>query len=759
MLNPILQRSDRTYVKNKSPLYRPFRLLAVGGSLLLFSLLGAFALLSVKMDYLDSLNLDFNGYLTASEYPFKDEIAEVILSSYKRGHNGDEGLDIEDVMPILEKISRESPKAIVLALGTPELKGSGKDLDLFVKTSERIPNLFYYSRWGQPSGVAFNNTEPFSSYSRHIGNKYAIDTKLGGQDNKSRRLVLSMNGADYDDELLGLSEIMGLQLPALNQMGGSFKLFNSIQVYLRFYSEASMKDLVVSEEELSRVKDKIVFVGTRDAHSSLLGIHPFSRFDFFADETTEHYFSEPSYLSTVYANLKAASYVKHPGRFVSQLWLMAVLFAQLILLWLFSEKPLKYLYASFVVLIFTWILSVMSFAFSSVVLDFARAGLGTVFIQYIGVPILFLKFLRKSDQMKLEQSRYLEQQKIKNRFVLRAARADASLKIAAKISHDIRSPLMALQMATRLVKGQVSEDLEALLRDSTLRLQGIADSTLTSYREISSNTGKADISMAITELTEAFRQLYPQCLFEVEIEEGLECAVPKYSLQRSLSNLILNAIEAPAVTGRTRRIVISGKVGASLITLAVKDNGPGISAEISKRLFQEGATYGKRNGTGLGLYQVREELNVYGATVTFSSSSEGTSFVIALPSEAPRVTFYTSKNVLVFEEGGDLYRHLISTSDGQVSFMRCSSVAEANVYLDKMSLDPHEWTVFIDLSINSDDETGLDLLEKFDSNSAAKIVLVTSLDDFPEMRNLLEKHKFICISKNRLPYMNFSVRS
>ncbi|WP_374000699.1 ATP-binding protein [Bdellovibrio bacteriovorus] len=747
-------------MKNRSFSHPPFKLLVIGGSLLLFSALGALALLSIKMDSLDSLNLDLSGYLTAPEYPFKSEVVEVTLSSYKRGHNGDEGLAVEDVTATLKEISKEKPRAIVLALGTPEIKGSRKALDLFVKESEKIPNLFYYSRWGQPTGGAFNNTEPFSAFSRQIGNKYAIDTKLGGKDNKSRRLVLSMNGVDYDDELVGLSDVMGLQLPALERMEGSFKLFNSIQVYLRFYSESSMKDLEVSREELSRVKGKIVFVGTRDAHSSLLGIHPFSRFDFFPDETTEHYYSEPSYLSTVYSNLKAASYVKLPGRPLNQLWLMVVLFTQLVLLWLFSERPLAYLCASFGALAVTWIVSIVSFAVFSVMLDFARAALGIIILQYIGVPFLFLRFLRKADQIKLEQIRYIEQQKIKNRFVLRAARADASLKIAAKISHDIRNPLMALQMATRFIKGQVSEDLEALMRESTLRLQGIADSALTSYKEVSSSVeGKTDISLATKELVESFRQLYPYCVFEVDLEEDLKCFVPKYSLQRCMSNIIMNALEAPAVMGRSRKINLTAESDVNSIALVVRDNGPGISAEIAGRLFQEGVTHGKKSGTGLGLYQVKEELNVYGATVAFSSSSEGAVFEIALPLEVPCVTFKTSKNVLVFEEGGELYRHLASTDgNGQINFIRCQSLKDAESYIDKIRRASQEWTVFIDLSINSDDETGLDLLEKIDPNCAVKIVLVTSLDDFPEMKSLLERHNAICISKSRLSYMKFSLR-
>ncbi|UXR64300.1 ATP-binding protein [Bdellovibrio bacteriovorus] len=742
---------------NRISLSQPLRTMVIGGSLLFFSVLAAFALLAIKMDFLDSLNLDFNGFLAAESYPLGEEVAEVILSSHKAGHNGDEGLASGDVIQILKDIAKEQPRTIILALGTPELRGSDQDLARFVRESEQIPNLFYYSRWGEPSHRALNNTEPFSNFGRQVGSKYAIDTKLGGKDNKSRRLVLSMNGVDYDDELVGLAKVLNLPLPPLEQMPGTFKLFNSIQVYMRLYSEQSVASLAVDPPHFESLKGKIVFVGTRDAHSSLLGIHPFSRFDFFADQNTDHYFSEPSYLATVYGNLKTLSYVKSAGATTNQLWLVGILYVQLLLLWFFSKRPIRYLAFSFGALVLTWSFGLMVFTFLGVLVDFSRAALGTMVIQYLGIPVLFLRFLRRADRAKLEQDRLNEQQKIKNKFVLQSARADASLKIAAKISHDIRNPLMALQMATKFIKGQVSEDLESLLRESTLRLQGIADSTLNSYKEVSS-AERTNLAESIQELIVTFQHLYPACLFETDIDADLKCLMPKYSLQRCLSNLMTNAIEAPPVFGRIRRVMLSGKADADSVTMEVRDNGPGISSEILGRLFQERATYGKRSGTGLGLFQVKEELDIYGGVITVSSSEEGAVFRIVLPLRSRRVPFLLSKYVLVFEEDGDLRRYLETPETSDIIFTYCQSLKEAETQAERIKMNPHDWTVLIDLSLNSDNETGLDLLEKIDKIKGVKTVLLTSLSTFPEMKALLDQYRVSCFSKSQLPYLIFSLR-
>jgi signal transduction histidine kinase len=67
------------------------------------------------------------------------------------------------------------------------------------------------------------------------------------------------------------------------------------------------------------------------------------------------------------------------------------------------------------------------------------------------------------------------------------------------------------------------------------------------------------------------------------------------------------------------------------VEIAVTDTGPGITAEVGERLFEQFFTT-KPQGTGLGLSITRQIAEEHGGQVRWSSQpGEGTTFMIALP--------------------------------------------------------------------------------------------------------------------------------
>jgi two-component system sensor histidine kinase ChiS len=69
----------------------------------------------------------------------------------------------------------------------------------------------------------------------------------------------------------------------------------------------------------------------------------------------------------------------------------------------------------------------------------------------------------------------------------------------------------------------------------------------------------------------------------------------------------------------------------NILTLTLSDNGPGIPEQIKERLFQPFATYGKYNGTGLGMAQVKGIIEAHNGNVSYTSNTEGTSFYLQIP--------------------------------------------------------------------------------------------------------------------------------
>jgi signal transduction histidine kinase len=103
-------------------------------------------------------------------------------------------------------------------------------------------------------------------------------------------------------------------------------------------------------------------------------------------------------------------------------------------------------------------------------------------------------------------------------------------------------------------------------------------------------------------------------------------------LQRALYNLLLNACEAaPGVDGRVQ--VTIGTNG-NCLTIEVADNGPGIAEAIRDQLFHPFVSYGKANGTGLGLTVVQKIVQDHGGAVVMERTADArTIFRITIPGQ------------------------------------------------------------------------------------------------------------------------------
>jgi signal transduction histidine kinase len=87
-----------------------------------------------------------------------------------------------------------------------------------------------------------------------------------------------------------------------------------------------------------------------------------------------------------------------------------------------------------------------------------------------------------------------------------------------------------------------------------------------------------------------------------------------------LYNLLLNACEAAPPLGGKVEIMAGEFSGA--ITIAVSDNGPGIAESIREKLFHPFVSYGKENGTGLGLAVVQKIVQDHGGEIFVARTAE-----------------------------------------------------------------------------------------------------------------------------------------
>ncbi|MGE4267068.1 MAG: ATP-binding protein [Deferribacterales bacterium] len=212
--------------------------------------------------------------------------------------------------------------------------------------------------------------------------------------------------------------------------------------------------------------------------------------------------------------------------------------------------------------------------------------------------------------------------------------------LAAAVSHEIKNPLNSIMLTSDILSMRCREQQELTNRiaSDAERIKDIIDNTL-NFSRIDDDRHNTMINMDkfVDDLCHyADRTLFKwtEIPFRTDIEKNLGYiyANPVH-LEQIFLNILRNASEAvenndsPVITLRAYR-----RSGETFIS--VKDNGAGIPAGTKDMIFNEFYTT-KQNGTGIGLYIVKELTDRYKGKVTFESEQgRGTVFSVVLPTNS-----------------------------------------------------------------------------------------------------------------------------
>lgn len=116
---------------------------------------------------------------------------------------------------------------------------------------------------------------------------------------------------------------------------------------------------------------------------------------------------------------------------------------------------------------------------------------------------------------------------------------------------------------------------------------------------------------------------------------GPRARIEPAKLQQALVNLIVNAVHAllemPEEHPKQLRVETRRDTNAHQVTIAIRDNGPGIPPKRLERIFQPFFTT-KGHGTGLGLHITRKVIEDLGGSISVESAvGVGTCFAVHLP--------------------------------------------------------------------------------------------------------------------------------
>jgi len=196
---------------------------------------------------------------------------------------------------------------------------------------------------------------------------------------------------------------------------------------------------------------------------------------------------------------------------------------------------------------------------------------------------------------------------------------DRSLLMAG-ISHDLRTPLTRIRLATEML-----DDKEAFFKEGIEQdiddMNEIIDQFITYIKLDREETAELhDLNDIITQEVNAETSRGRDITLQLTPIPIM--MVRTFALKRVLANLVGNAIRY----GGGEVYVKSGMCGKRLAYFTVEDNGPGIDPEKIQHLFKpfvQGDNARGGQGSGLGLAIVHRFVNNHGGKVLIKNRSEG----------------------------------------------------------------------------------------------------------------------------------------
>lgn len=216
--------------------------------------------------------------------------------------------------------------------------------------------------------------------------------------------------------------------------------------------------------------------------------------------------------------------------------------------------------------------------------------------------------------------------------------------------HSMKNQLLANRVLHKRIKAALAEpqpDLEKLRQYSAM-LDETNEALLQRMEELYQSVKAKSLYLSVVpadqvaqKATERFRHKYPEGRVQVQAPEGLKILADTVHLAEALYNLLTNGWEAMVMAGCTGpdRAVRLNIYNERLYTvIEVADQGPGISQEEQKRIFEP--FYSSKNSNqnwGMGLYYVRQIVKSHlGHLRVESKKGQGTRFLILLPRYAAR---------------------------------------------------------------------------------------------------------------------------
>jgi signal transduction histidine kinase len=242
---------------------------------------------------------------------------------------------------------------------------------------------------------------------------------------------------------------------------------------------------------------------------------------------------------------------------------------------------------------------------------------------------------------------HLRAREIERQLHERESRLAAIGQMTGSVVHDLRNPLTLIKGYADLAHSlalrggdaaTIARELETVRSESD-RLRRMIEEILDYARggtprlAVETVLARGYLAEILQPLAADLRERGIEVAIDLRLDDALRVTLDRDRLQRVLENLLINAREALAPWGLTKRIAIRAGVEGGSLALRVADSGPGIPEGTIEHLFEPFATNGKKQGTGLGLVTVRNLIKAHGGEVRVEAKAPegGAAFTVLLP--------------------------------------------------------------------------------------------------------------------------------
>ncbi|MBI3535899.1 MAG: hybrid sensor histidine kinase/response regulator [Deltaproteobacteria bacterium] len=397
-----------------------------------------------------------------------------------------------------------------------------------------------------------------------------------------------------------------------------------------------------------------------------------------------------------------------------------------------------------------------------------KATLFSPFLLFYLVLCACLTMLLLSER--LEKQKALEQ--IKN--------TQALCELASQVSHDIRSPLAALNLVLKDLH-HLPENTRILLRSAVQRIQDIANDLLNKHKKtkpLNTNTSNDNTRLVhdvswlpgIIESSVSEKRLSLKSQDGMIIETRLSLAsyssfskINQMELKRILSNILNNSIDAMKNNGK---VFVSLSNNESFNLISIEDTGKGIPEEILKKLGTRGFSYGKSNGNGLGLHHAKSVIEQLGGKFEIQSKlNHGTEITICIPkTELPKwfvskLIIPESASIIILDDDPSIHQiwknriEVLNHENKNIEILDFYNTDTFLLWIEKH----HNIMGFflIDYEIFGSPSNGFDVINKL--NLKDKAVLVTSRYEEPLLIEQCEAADVKLLPKNLAPLVQIEI--